>query len=353
MMNISKLIILILLFLSFSSLQAEKIYKWKDKDGTMHYSKNPPPNQIENESLKVSQQRKGDPKCCSAVRKVINSMLSRSSVTQSKSYSLLINSQDFNATELNNFVASRVSSNYRNNAISQAGYDMCINAGFNFCRVPFENQGQLIKGKKQSYSGSGFYVSQQGYIVTNEHVVKNCEKIEIGPEKLIASLVKKDSLHDLALLKVYTSNINVAKFRSEPLILGEEIVTAGFPYKDILSSGIKITTGIVSSLAGIRNDTKVMQITAPIQPGNSGGPLIDIYGNIVGVIVSKLNSDFMIRIYKDIPQNVNFAIKGRYVKKFLDDNSIRYSQVSSNQKQDVTTISQSAQGYTVEVNCIN
>ena len=61
----------------------------------------------------------------------------------------------------------------------------------------------------------------------------------------------------------------------------------------------------------------------------------------------------MIRIYKDIPQNVNFAIKGRYVKKFLDDNSIRYSQVSSNQKQDVTTISQSAQGYTVEVNCIN
>ena len=337
------------------NVNADKIYKWTDENGTRHYSKNPPPKQFKNETLKLQKQRKGDMVCCSALRRVINSMLGRSSISRTKEYQLLVNSKDFNATELNNFVSSKVRSNLRNSAISQSGYDSCMNAGFNFCRVPLDSFDQVSPGNKkhQSYSGSGFYVSSQGHIITNEHVVRSCKKIVIQPQKIEAKIISKDSKYDLALLKVDSSSSNVATFRNEPVVLGEEIITAGFPYKDILSSSIKITTGIVGSLAGIRNDEKVMQITAPIQPGNSGGPLIDAYGSVIGVIVSKLDSEFMRKLYKDIPQNVNFAIKGIHVKDFLTRKGVRFNQTNQKQKQDVTTISQLAQYYTVEINCLN
>ncbi len=349
------LITLVIMVLFTGYVNAQKIHKWKDENGTIHYSKNPPPEQFKNETLKLQKQRKGDAACCSALRRVINSMLGRTSISRTKEYQLLVNSKDFNATELNNFVSSRVRSNLRNSAISQSGYDSCMNAGFNFCRVPLDSFDQVSpdSNKHQSWSGSGFYVSPEGHIVTNEHVVRSCKKIVIQPQKIEAKIISKDSKYDLALLKVDSNSSNVATFRNEPVVLGEEIITAGFPYKDILSSSIKITTGIVGSLAGIRNDQKVMQITAPIQPGNSGGPLIDSYGNIIGVIVSKLDSEFMIKLYKDIPQNVNFAIKGSHVKDFLTRKGIRFNQSNHKQKQDVTTISQLAQNYTVEINCIN
>ena len=77
----------------------------------------------------------------------------------------------------------------------------------------------------------------------------------------------------------------------------------------------------------MKNDSRVIQITAPIQPGNSGGPLIDSYGSVIGVIVSKLSSTFMLKKFKDIPQNVNFAINGVHVKRFLQKNKIEFNTI--------------------------
>jgi len=184
-------------------------------------------------------------------------------------------------------------------------------------------------------------------------VAGSCKKIRVLPLDKDASLIAIDKKNDLALIHVNSNNIAAASFKSQSAHLGEEVITAGFPYKNLLSSSVKITKGIISSLAGIKDDVRVFQITASIQPGNSGGPLIDSYGNVVGVIVSKLNSKIMLKHYDEIPQNINFAIKGKYVKKFLKLNNIEIVEKSSTTKKEVTTISQAAQNYTVEINCIN
>src|SRR4029077_18418126 len=105
---------------------------------------------------------------------------------------------------------------------------------------------------------------------------------------------------------------------------GEEIIVIGFPLKGLLSSAPTITTGIVSSLAGLRDDRTRFQISAPVQPGNSGGPVLDKSGNVVGMVVSKLNVLRIARMTGDIPQNVNFAIPVSILTSVLDANSVKY-----------------------------
>ena len=111
------------------------------------------------------------------------------------------------------------------------------------------------------------------------------------------------------------------RFREGPAVArGETVVTYGFPLSGVLSSGPTLTTGDVSALAGLRDNPLHFQISAPVQPGNSGGPLLDAHANVIGVVVSKLNA---LRIAQmtggDIPQNVNFAIKGAEALRFLRD----------------------------------
>jgi S1-C subfamily serine protease len=100
------------------------------------------------------------------------------------------------------------------------------------------------------------------------------------------------------------------------------VVTYGFPLAGLLSSGPTLTTGEVSALAGLRNNEQQYQISAPVQPGNSGGPLLDMSGNVVGVIVSKLNAQRIAQQTGDIPQNVNFAVKGSEALDFLRRNRV-------------------------------
>ncbi len=358
-------LLLILLLLSISCAQAGKVYKWTDENGNVHYGESPPPEEIKNQEMSISNTKKGDAQCCSLVRQLVDRMLVRRSSNYSKKFDPLFQSNEFNVEELNNFVgqkaASRTRGRSRHSNVSHSAYTTCMNAGFKFCResefsslVNSNKSGNSPKQySKKSWSGTGFLVSKNGHIITNEHVAGNCKNIKIQPMGIDAKLIAKDAEYDLALLKIDGEFKHFASFRVGSLLLGEDVITAGFPYKNLLSSSIKITTGIVSSLAGIQNDQKVIQITAPIQPGNSGGPLIDEAGNIIGVIVSKLSSEFMIRQFKDIPQNINFAIKGSHLKKFLYDQGVKINQKVSEGKLRVTNISQSAEKYTVEINCLN
>jgi len=349
-----KIIGILIMAFVYSNTMAGKMYKWVDEQGQTHFSQTAPLNldqkgKVESVNLKLG--KKGDLHCCLGIKSLINNML----IDTRKGRSLadlrtIYSKYGVNLTELENFVSHKAILGLNHLDIIQMGYDTCMNAKFEFCRT---NEKKATNKHAESSSGSGFFVSEEGYILTNNHVAGSCKKIEIQPQGVKATLMDIDSNFDLALLKVdYVSQHN-STFRESKPILGEQVIAAGFPYKGLLSSGIKITDGIVSSLAGMNNDPRVIQITAPIQPGNSGGPLIDNYGNVVGIIVSKLSSTFMLKTFKDIPQNVNFAINSEHVKKFLQKNKIDFKQSYSNNELELTEISQLAKNFTVEINCNN
>jgi S1-C subfamily serine protease len=200
-------------------------------------------------------------------------------------------------------------------------------------------------------SGTAFFVAPNR-LVTNSHVVRDCRKlIQIRyPDKAPSSAFvdSQDSANDLALLHTDMSSMGVASFRLYPR-LGEPVASYGFPYSGILSSSGSFTLGNVSSLAGIRDDTRFLQITAPIQPGNSGGPLLNMSGNILGVVVSRL----MIEGGDSTPQNVNFAIQASMVTNFLSIKGISPKVSDLAEKRDLapSDVADVAKKFTVQIFC--
>ena len=177
-------------------------------------------------------------------------------------------------------------------------------------------------GQKLSSTGTGFFVNSNGFIVTNAHVVDGCDtpKIISGlAEPLNAEVVARDSKNDLALLKVDVSMDQPAKLRLG-VRLGEAVASFGYPMLDQLSSGGNFTLGNVSALAGPRNDSGQLQVTAPIQPGNSGGPVVDRCGNVIGVAVGGIATSHG----KGAAQNIGFAIHVNILTAFLDARGISY-----------------------------
>ncbi|HTN10486.1 MAG TPA: trypsin-like peptidase domain-containing protein [Acetobacteraceae bacterium] len=176
-------------------------------------------------------------------------------------------------------------------------------------------------------TGSGFLVGP-GLVLTNHHVVAGCTRLEVRndrKQRATARVVADDPRRDLALLAVPPGAGTPLVFRDGPAVQrGEGVVTYGFPLSGLLSSGPTLTTGDVSALSGIRDNPLHLQISAPVQPGNSGGPLLDRNGHVIGVVVAKLNA---LRVAQmtggDVPQNVNFAIKGSEALAFLEAHNAR------------------------------
>ncbi|MEO3473629.1 trypsin-like peptidase domain-containing protein [Roseomonas sp. CAU 1739] len=174
-------------------------------------------------------------------------------------------------------------------------------------------------------SGTGFVVAGDR-VMTNHHVIEACSRIFVRTADnrtlpVTASPVS-DSRRDLALLRVGGNPGPALAFRANPVRRGESVVTYGFPLAGLLSSGPTLTTGEVSALAGLGDNQQQFQISAPVQQGNSGGPLLDRQGNVIGVIVSKLNAARIAQRTGDIPQNVNFAVKGTEAVDFLRRNGV-------------------------------
>ncbi len=174
-------------------------------------------------------------------------------------------------------------------------------------------------------SGTGFVVAS-GRALTNHHVVEGCAALRYrnaagaeGAARVLAS----DRDRDLALLDLPADAGPPLPFRRDAAARrGEGVVTYGFPLAGLLSSGPTLTTGEISALAGLGDNQRQYQISAPVQPGNSGGPLLDMNGNVVGVIVSKLNAQRIAQRTGDIPQNVNFAVKHTEALEFLRANRV-------------------------------
>jgi S1-C subfamily serine protease/Holliday junction resolvasome RuvABC ATP-dependent DNA helicase subunit len=180
--------------------------------------------------------------------------------------------------------------------------------------------------KKGTFTGTGFFVAADGYVVTNAHVVEGCEdpRVVYGMgEPVIAQVLARDAANDLALLKVDFAPDHVASLRAGVRI-GEEVAAFGYPLQGTLSTGGNFTVGNVSALAGLKNDSRHIQVSAPVQPGNSGGPVIDRCGNVIGVVVSYFGVH-----NKGVAQNVNFAIKINVLTTFLDAHGVPYSTAAS------------------------
>lgn len=133
--------------------------------------------------------------------------------------------------------------------------------------------------------------------------------------------------------------------------LGDSVVAFGFPLPGILSSGGNVSTGIISATSGLGNDARFIQISAPVQPGNSGGPLFDSSGHVIGIVVAKLDALKVAQVTGDIPQNVNFAVRWSEVKAFLDKTGVQYRKDPSQHATSTRNIAAAASRIAVEIEC--
>lgn len=183
-----------------------------------------------------------------------------------------------------------------------------------------ETDPRQLPSRSERSSGTGFAVTATGRILTNNHVVKDCSKLWVsapGTARTAARVVAHDDRNDLALVEAAILTPVYAAFRTAPMKSGEGVVALGFPLKGLLASEVNVSTGTVSALAGIGNDATKLQLSAPIQPGNSGGPLLDATGAVAAVVVEKLDAIAVAKATGTIPEGISFAIKGDVAILFL------------------------------------
>jgi S1-C subfamily serine protease len=200
-------------------------------------------------------------------------------------------------------------------------------------------------------AGSGFYVSREGHLVTNDHVVRDCRAVRL-PDGQTVEVVGRDTRADLALLRARPV-ATVARLRADNRIRqGEDVLTYGFPLHGVLSSSGQLGAGMVTALTGLRDNPLQLQIDVPVQSGNSGGPLIDQRGHVVGVVVSKLNALRVAQITGDIPQNVNFAVRLEPLKALLERHDVPLEAAAGKSAaRDRQNIAEEARTYTTAVLC--
>jgi Trypsin-like peptidase domain len=203
-------------------------------------------------------------------------------------------------------------------------------------------------------TGTGFAVDHEGTLVTNEHVIARCATITIhqGAQRVAGAVRARDHLNDLALIKLEQPTPAAATLRRGPVVrLGEQIVVYGFPLVGALATEGNLTVGYVSALRGLGNDEKTIQITAPVQRGNSGGPLVDLGGNVIGVVASKLDAVKVMNAYGDVPQNVNFAIALDPLTAFLQNNHVPVTESDSSTELRLPDIADRVRAFTYLVEC--
>lgn len=197
-------------------------------------------------------------------------------------------------------------------------------------------------------SGTGFLVSGNGHVLTNAHVVAGCSALSVGGRT--ARVLARDATLDLALLQTGERAAEFAVFAASPARLNADVSVAGYPLHGLLSD-LNVTRGSITAVRGLGGDRTRMQISAPVQPGNSGGPVLSAEGTVVGVVVAKLDAGRVAEITGDIPQNVNFAVRGETAQLFLTRNGVTPATVEGRPRLEPEDLAQRAAAITRLVEC--
>jgi serine protease Do len=217
--------------------------------------------------------------------------------------------------------------------------------------APTVAQARPNQNARRVSSGTGFVVAPDR-VLTNQHVVDGCDRIiaRTADGRWLAAVppARVDAALDLAVLTIPGNPGPTLAFRGAPAIRrGESVVAYGFPLAGLLSADPKLTRGEINALAGLRNDQNNFQISAEVQPGNSGGPLLDMQGHVVGVVVAKLDS----RRVQNV-DNVNFAVKGEAAQAFLRRAEVPFRTAESRgQDRSAADVGEIAHRSTVMIRC--
>jgi S1-C subfamily serine protease len=186
---------------------------------------------------------------------------------------------------------------------------------------PFNKKNNTLNNQWKG-NGTGFFISKDGYIATNYHVIAESTEIELEfirngqKQNYKAKIIQSDKQNDLAILKIDDNSFSpfsLIPFNFETSLtnVGTNVFALGYPMAlSLMGTEIKFTDGKISSKTGFQGDISTYQMTTPIQPGNSGGPLFDFDGNLVGVNSAKIRAD--------VADNVSYAIKSSYLKNLID-----------------------------------
>lgn len=206
-------------------------------------------------------------------------------------------------------------------------------------------------------SGTGFFVTRDGHILTNNHIINNCDKISVHGEGMSTGVkvIALDKEHDLALLKAAFTSVNMAYFNSmkQPLEPGDPVVIIGYPGESWREHDPVIRVSTIIDMKGPTGEESWLQFNDSIQHGNSGGPLLDSTGNVVGVVVAK--SELHIRKVgyesEEIIKKSDIAISLPVVKKFLEDNNVLYQTADSGLYLAADRVNDRARPFIVNVHC--
>jgi S1-C subfamily serine protease len=167
-------------------------------------------------------------------------------------------------------------------------------------------------------SGTGFLISKQGHMVTNYHVIEGCSEIKAvyNGSEFLSKVLAVDKVNDLAIIKAEIQSQKAYSISNEDGQLLEEVIVAGYPLGKKISASIKATSGTVTALAGLGDNYAEFQTDAALNSGNSGGPIINEFGNVVGVAVSKIQQEGV--------ESFNFGVKSSVLKIFANSNDIKF-----------------------------
>jgi S1-C subfamily serine protease len=190
-------------------------------------------------------------------------------------------------------------------------------------KAPPQSQ-QPPQAVESVYSGTGFLFSAKDYVITNWHVVRGTNNIKVkflNGEKIEAEVALKDPQNDIAFLKLARqpqlppSDLKIGD--SSKMRMGDKVFTIGYPAHRLMGDNPKYTEGVVNAISGLQDDPTVFQISVQIQPGNSGGPLFNSSGEVIGITQASLDPKAAVEAFGTLPQNVNYAIKSTYISALL------------------------------------
>lgn len=330
---------------------AQKMHRWVDGDGNMHFSQTPPEDQRTNQSEIVTYgsntAASGDANCCLELRGVaedVGELLLQGWET-TDIYKRLPPSEHPEITEVVNFVSGRTYGGYTVSEVGSLAQSTCLNGQFQACRV---GEDSVVAGDR-ARSASGTLIAE-GIVLTNAHAVNGCDSLSLGEPATRARVAGIDRDLDLALLEApQLGGKPVAVSPAGNVTLGETVTVAGYPLSTMLGA-LNITNGTVSSESG-GGQTRLFQISAPVQPGSSGGPVLNESGDLLGIVVSRLDDQVAYAQSGAIPQNINFAISPAMVKAFLQANGVAYKTGGGQEAIAGTERAAAARDFTVMINC--